>query len=199
MNEPALFPMFVKLTARRCVVIGAGPLAESKIESLLRAGAQVVVVAPEATGRVQELAAADKLRWRRRTFTDSDLADAFLAVAATSSPEINEAVFHQCRLRGVLCNAVDDPDHCDFFYPAVVQRGDLQVAISTGGTSPALAARLRQELEEQFAPEYAGWLAQVAERRRQILAAQLAPERKKVELERIASRASFEEFLASRR
>jgi len=199
MNEPVLFPMFVKLAARRCLVVGAGPLAESKIESLLRTGAEVVVVAPEATPRVQALAAGNKLHWLRRAFADGDLAGAFLAVAATSSPEINRTVFHQCRRRGVLCNAVDDPSHCDFYYPAVVQRGGLQIAISTGGASPALAARLRQEMEEQFAPEYADWLHDVAEKRQQILAAQLAPDQKRAELERIASRASFEEFLASRR
>jgi precorrin-2 dehydrogenase/sirohydrochlorin ferrochelatase len=199
MDEYSLFPMFIKLSGRRCVVIGAGPLAEAKIESLLRTGAVVAVIAPEATPEVQRLAATGKLHWLRRTFAESDLAGAFLAVAATASQEVNEAVFQHCRRLSVLCNAVDDPARCDFFYGAVVRRGALQIAISTGGASPALAARLRRELEEQFGGEYESWLAYVAERRRQILRAQLAPDEKKAELERLASRAGLDEFLASRR
>jgi precorrin-2 dehydrogenase/sirohydrochlorin ferrochelatase len=199
MNDYPLFPMFLKLAGRQCVVIGAGLLAESKIASLLDSGAKVVVIAPEATPWVQDLAATGKLQWRNRPFAGGDLGHAFLAVAATGSPETDETVFQECRRLGVLCNAVDDPPYCDFFYGAVVRRGPLQIAISTGGASPALAARLRRELEEQFAPEYQGWLAYVAEQRQKILAAHLLPDQKKEELERLASRASFDQFLAARR
>jgi len=197
MPELALFPMFLKLNGRRCLVVGAGPLAESKIESLLGAGAQVQVVAPEATPRVQALAATGKLEWLKRPFVSGDLEGAVLAVAATSSRETNQAVFDACRQFRVLCNAVDDPERCDFFYGAVVRRGPLQIAISTGGASPGAAARLRRELEEQFGPEYEAWLVYIAELRREILAAGLSPELRKAELERLASRSSFEEFLAS--
>jgi precorrin-2 dehydrogenase/sirohydrochlorin ferrochelatase len=197
MNDYPLFPMFLKLAGRRCVVVGAGPLAESKIASLLDAGAQVVVIAPEATPGVQELAAAGKLRWLNRPFAAGDLNEAFLVVAATGSPESDEAVFREGRQSGVLCNAVDDPPRCDFYYGAVVRRGPLQIAISTGGASPALAARLRRELEEQFGPEYQNWLLHLAERRREILAAHLSPEQKRQELEGMASRASFEQFIES--
>jgi precorrin-2 dehydrogenase/sirohydrochlorin ferrochelatase len=199
MNDYALFPMFLKLTGRRCVVVGAGPLAESKITSLLDTGAEVVVIAPEATPGVQDLAATGKLQWLNRRFAAGDLGRTFLAVAATGSPETDGAVFQECRQLGVLCNAVDDPPDCDFFYGAVVRRGPLQIAISTGGASPALAARLRRELEEQFGPEYQSWLGYVAERRREVLAAQLPPEQKKTELERLASRASFDLFLAAQK
>jgi precorrin-2 dehydrogenase/sirohydrochlorin ferrochelatase len=198
MGKSELFPLFLKLDGRRCLVVGAGTVAESKIDSLLRAGAQVLVVAPAATPRVRTLAAEGRLQWRERVFADSDLAGACLAVAATNSEAGNEAVFDACRRQGILCNAVDDPSHCDFFYGAVVRRGALQIAISTGGSSPGLASRIRQELEAQFGPEYEPWLAHVAEQRRQILAAELPSDRKRAELERVSSRSSFEEFLATR-
>jgi precorrin-2 dehydrogenase/sirohydrochlorin ferrochelatase len=195
MDDYPLFPMFLRLAGRRCVVVGAGALAESKIASLLDAGADVVVIAPEATPGVQQLATAGKLRWLNRPFAAGDLSEAFLVVAATGSPEADETVFQEGRHFGVLCNTVDDPPRCDFFYGAVVRRGPLQIAISTGGASPALAARLRRELEEQFGPEYQNWLLHLAQRRRAILAAHLPPEQKRQELEGIASRASFERFI----
>jgi precorrin-2 dehydrogenase / sirohydrochlorin ferrochelatase len=196
MNDHPLFPMFLKLTGRRCVVVGAGQLGESKIASLLDAGAEVMVIAPQATSRVQDLAAQGKLRWLNRPFAAGDLDAAFLAVAATASPEIDETIFRECQRRGVLCNTVDDPPHCDFFYGAVVRRGLLQIAISTGGASPALAARLRRELEQQFGPEYEKWLVYVSERRREVLTSKLPPGEKKAKLENLASHASLEQFLS---
>jgi siroheme synthase-like protein len=199
MSEPELFPLFLKLAGRQCVVVGAGTVAEAKIDSLLRSGAQVLVVAPKATATVRALAAEGRIRWEQRTFAATDLAGAVLAVAATNSREGNQAVFDECRRQAILCNAVDDPERCDFFYGAVVRRGALQIAISTGGSSPGLAARIRRELEDRFGPEYAPWLAHIAERRRQILAAGLPPEQKKGELERLASQASLEEFIAGRK
>src|SRR5271169_3551817 len=111
-----LFPAFLKLEGRRCVVVGAGPVAEEKIPSLLRAGAKVRVVAPQATERVQIWARAKKIIWERRAFRSEDLAGAFLVIAATSSALLHARIQAQARRRGVLCNAVDDPEHCDFFY-----------------------------------------------------------------------------------
>jgi precorrin-2 dehydrogenase/sirohydrochlorin ferrochelatase len=127
-----LFPAFLKLNGRRCLVIGAGRVAEEKIESLLRAEADVRVVAPAATDRVRGWARAGKIRWDARKFRSSDLKDIFLVVAATSSPALHARIFREARRRGVLCNVVDDPAHCDFYYGAVVRRGALQIAISTG-------------------------------------------------------------------
>jgi precorrin-2 dehydrogenase/sirohydrochlorin ferrochelatase len=196
MHETALFPMFVKLAGRRCVVVGAGPIAESKVESLLGAGAIVLVVAPEATQKLQELARQGAVQWFNRRFVGDDLADVFLAIAATDSSETNAIVFRECRRRGVLCNAVDDPEHCDFYYGAVVRRGPLQIAISTGGKSPGVASRLRSELEQQFGPEYDAWLMYVAEARARILADNLSADEKKSQLDRLASRASFEQFVS---
>ena len=154
-----LFPMFLRLEARRCVVAGAGAVATGKILGLLAAGARVLVIAPAATPRVAALVRAGKLAWHRRKFRAADLSGSFLVVAATSSPAVHERIWRAARRRNVLCNVVDDPARCDFFYPAIVRRGSLQIAISTGGRSPALAHQLRKSLARQFGSEFAGWLA----------------------------------------
>src|SRR5712671_4827722 len=154
MKPQKLFPMFLKLSDRPCLVVGAGTVAESKIASLLEAGGRVRVVAPEATPQVRSWAQSNSIEWRQRSFHPDDLEGMFLVVAATSSTQLQEQIFEEATQRGVLCNIVDVPPLCDFYYPAVVQRGALQIAISTAGQSPALAQRLRKQLEEQFGPEY---------------------------------------------
>jgi precorrin-2 dehydrogenase/sirohydrochlorin ferrochelatase len=183
--------MFVKLEQRSCLVVGAGSLAESKIPGLLEAGARVGVVAPQANAAVSGWALAGKITWKPRNFEPADLDGAFLVIAATSSGTLNQEVFREARRRGVLCNAVDDPEHCDFYYPAVVRRGALQLAISTGGLSPALAQRLRRELELQFGPEYAEWVEQLGRSRQQILARDLKPKDRRKLLHELASREAF--------
>ena len=190
-----LFPMMVKLESRRCIVVGGGEVAASKTDMLLGCGAQVVVIAQGATESIQALARQAKLEWTARDFVAADLNGAFLVVAATNSSAVNEEVFRAGRERGVLCNVVDDPEHCDFFYPAVVRRGALQIAISTAGYSPALAHRLRLELEQQFGPEYGAWLEEVGQRRREIMTRELSEVLRRELLERIASRQSYEEFV----
>lgn len=191
-----LFPMFVKLNRRRCLVVGAGTVAESKIESLLAAGASVHVVAPSASEAVQRLARAGRITWDARRFTPADLEDVFLVVAAaTSCEDVNAMVAREARVRGVMCNVVDDPERCDFYYPAVVRRGQLQIAISTGGRSPALAQRLRQELEQQYGPEYEEWLEKLGFTREKLLAKVYDPERRKRLLRLLASPQGFQMFL----
>ncbi len=148
-----MFPIFLKLDGRRVLVVGASTVAEGKIRGLLEARASIQVVAPEAVLQVQKWAGEGVVAWKARGFQPSDLDQVSLVIAATSSSELNAQVFKEAQARKVLCNAVDDPENCDFYYPAVVRRGDLQIAISTNGRSPALAQRLRQELEEQFGPE----------------------------------------------
>src|SRR5713226_5786271 len=123
-----MFPMFLKLEGRRCLVVGAGTVAEGKIRGLLEAGASVQVVAPEAVLQIQKWAWDGAVGWSPRGFQPHDLDGAFLVITATASPEVNAQVFHEARERKVLCNSVDDPEHCDFYYPAVVNRGDLQIA-----------------------------------------------------------------------
>jgi precorrin-2 dehydrogenase / sirohydrochlorin ferrochelatase len=164
----ALFPIFMKLRGRGCLVVGAGTVAEPKITSLLDAEATVKVVAPQATEQVKTWARESRIEWEQRAFRNSDIEDCFLVVSATNSIEVNETVYRQAKERGVLCNAVDDPDRCDFYYPAVVRRGPLQIAISTAGYSPALAQRLRRELEDQFGPEYSAWVEQLGRERTQL-------------------------------
>jgi precorrin-2 dehydrogenase/sirohydrochlorin ferrochelatase len=165
MSTTPLFPMFLKLAGRACLVVGAGRLGEQKIRGLIECGAQVRIVAPTATPAIAEAASSGALTWRQRIFKSSDLHGVFLVVAATSSAEVNHAIYEEAQQRGILCNVVDDPPHCDFFYPAVVRRGHFQIAISTGGLSPALAQRVRKQLEEEFPPVYSAWLEFLGRRR----------------------------------
>jgi len=183
--------MFLKLKSRPCLVVGAGRIAESKIPGLLDAGAEVRVVAPEANEAVTEWARAGKISWDARRFDPADLDGVVLVIAATSTADVNETVFREAHRCNVLCNAVDDPENCDFYYPAVVRRGALQIAISTGGRSPALAQRLRQELEEQFGPEYAEWVDQLGAARAELFSREIEPETRRQKLHEIASCRAF--------
>ncbi len=119
----------------------------------------------------------------------------FLVVASTSSPSLHEKIYRQARRRAVLCNVVDDPAHCDFYYGAVVRRGELQIAISTGGHSPALAQRLRKKIEGEIGAEYEHWLEKLGAARKRLFAKSLSPARRKALLHRLASEISFEKFL----
>ena len=188
----SLFPVFLKLEGRSCLVVGAGKIGESKIRSLLIAGAKVRVVAPQATPAVVAWERAGVLAWHAGEFESADLDSTFLVVAATSSIEVNDAVYREARRREILCNVVDDPDRCDFYYPAVVRRGDLQIAISTAGKSPALAQRLRREFESQLAPIYAGWIEHLGRVRKQLFGRPLEAEQRRKLLHELASRESFQ-------
>jgi precorrin-2 dehydrogenase / sirohydrochlorin ferrochelatase len=188
----SLFPMFLKLNGRRCLVVGAGKIGESKIRSLLIAQAEVKIVSPTATPTVEAWARAGVVSWEGREFRTNDLDSVFLVVAATRSLDVNDEVYRQAQQRQILCNVVDDPERCDFYYGAVVRRGALQVAISTEGQSPALAQRLRRELERQLAPVYAGWLQWLGSARRKLLASSMDPEQRRDQLHQLASRESFE-------
>ena len=193
-----LFPMFLKLEGRQCLVVGAGKVGEPKIGGLLETGARIRVVAIEASPTVREWARAGKIELELRAFLPEDLAGAFMAVVATNSHNLNERVYREAQRRGVLCNVVDVPDLCDFFYPAVVRRGDLQIAVSTSGQSPSLAQTIRQQLEKQFGPGYAAWVAELGETRKLILASGLDKEHKLKLLHSLASREALEAALAER-
>jgi precorrin-2 dehydrogenase / sirohydrochlorin ferrochelatase len=198
MKPAKLFPMFLKLTARPCLVVGAGNIGESKIATLLETDARVRVVAPEATEQVLSWAQSKKVEWHQRKFQRNDLEGMFLVVAATSSRELHEQIFKEASRRGALCNVVDVPELCDFYYPAVVKRGALQIAISTAGLSPALAQRLRKELEEQFGPEYEEWLEHLGEAREKLFAQTLDPEKRKHLLHGQASKEALNAFRRQR-
>src|SRR5438128_10362805 len=128
--------MFLKLEGRSCLVVGAGTVAEGKISSLLLAGAAVCAVAPQANAAVLEWARTSAIRWEEREFSPLDLDDVFLVVVATSSKDVNESVFREAQSRNVLCNVVDDPEHCHSYYRAVVRRGQRQIAILNAGEVP---------------------------------------------------------------
>jgi precorrin-2 dehydrogenase/sirohydrochlorin ferrochelatase len=192
----ALFPMFVKLEGKRCLVIGAGKVGEPKISGLIETGACVHVVALEASKAVREWAIEGRILLQLRAFTAEDLDGVFLAVVATQSHDLNRAIYHEAQRRGILCNVVDVPEYCDFYYGAVVRRGDLQIAISTNGQSPSLAQKLRKQLEQQFGMGYARWVAELGETRRLVLASSLDAQRKSDLLHSLASREALKAALA---
>ncbi len=184
----SLFPIFLKLAARPCVVIGAGNIAESKIESLLTAEASVTVIAPDALPRVQAWAASGELTWKQREYRVGDLAGAFLVVAATATAAVNRAVYTEATAANILCNAVDDPPFCDYYFPSVVRRGELQIAISTAGESPALAQRLRKEINAQLPLDTGEWLMELGRLRREVTAVEPVGEDRKLLLHQLAQR-----------
>jgi siroheme synthase-like protein len=195
----SLLPIFVKLQNRLIVVVGGGAIAQSKIEGLLAAEARVCIVAPQVTPAIAQWVSQGKVEWQAKTFAPVDVEGAFLVIAATSAPGVNEAVFTEADARGILCNAVDDIEHCHFYYGSIVQRGDLQIAISTNGKSPALAQRLRLLLEKQFGPEYELWLEWLGAARELLRAGDNSVDSKKVLLHHLASEPMFERFLQEAR
>ena len=187
-----LFPIFLKLTGRRCLVVGAGSIAESKIESLRAAHAQVTVIAPAASTKVLDMAEAGEVVYLQREFAAGDVADAttryFLVVTATNIPAVNRAVYLEAVANDILCNAVDDPPFCDFYFPSVVRRGDLQIAISTAGASPALAQRLRKEINAQLPLDTGDWLTDLGNLRREVTQMEPLNEERKLLLHQLAQR-----------
>jgi precorrin-2 dehydrogenase/sirohydrochlorin ferrochelatase len=165
--------MMVDLTGKRCLVVGGGAVAERKAALLVECGASVGVVSPKATARLMSLASAGRIRLRRRPVRVSDLSGAFLVVVATDDRQVNRQVAAHVKRAGGLVNVADDPTACSFLVPSVVRRGDLTIAISTGGGSPALAKKLRQRLEQTIGPEYEAFVAALRllrERTRQAVA-----------------------------
>jgi precorrin-2 dehydrogenase/sirohydrochlorin ferrochelatase len=188
--------MFLKLEGKRCLVVGAGNVGEPKIGGLIDTGAHIRVIALRASETVQGWAQAGKISLELRAFDADDLDGTFLAVVATASRALNESIYRVAQRRGVLCNVVDVPEYCDFYYPAVVRRGDLQIAISTNGRSPSLSQKLRQQLEQQFGPGYAQWVAELGATRKLVMASDLDPERKKELLHSLASREAVKAAIA---
>ncbi len=184
----SLLPIFLKLDGHRGLLVGAGTVALDKIGSLLKTGIRLRVVAPQAHAEIQRLAAEGKLEWIERSFEHSDLDGNFLVIAATDVPEVNADVYRVSVERGIPCNSVDDIPNCDFFFGSVVSRGDLQIAISTAGESPAFAQRLRREIDEQLPADLGPWLAQLGELRREVLVTHPRGEERKLLLHELAYR-----------
>ena len=184
----SLLPIFLKLDGRRCLLVGAGTVALDKIGSLLKTGLKLRVVAPEARPEVSELAAEGRLEWIQRPFELSDLDGNYLVIAATDVPDVNAAVYRGAVERGILCNSVDDIPNCDFFFGSVVNRGELQIAISTAGESPAVAQRLRREIDAQLPDDLGPWLHHLGQLRREVLATHPRTEERKSLLHQLAQR-----------
>ncbi len=184
----SLLPIFVKLTGRRCLLVGAGEVAVQKIPSLLAAEARLRVIAPRVRPEIAALARKGRLEVIEREFAEADLDGVFLVIAATDMPAVNAAIYRAAVERNILCNSVDDPPHCDFYFGSIVARGDLQIAISTAGESPALAQRLRREIDEQLPGDLGPWLRNLGELRREVLAAYPAGEERKLLLHTLAQR-----------
>ena len=172
------YPVYLDLRGRRVVVVGGGPVAAQRVAELLPTGAEIVVVAREVESAIEELAAAGELVWHRRGYQPADLIGAFLLLAA-DSPAVNTRAAREAQRRGVLVNVADDPAHCDLITPAVVRRGGLTVAVSTGGRSPAFARYVRERLEAIIGEEYGELLATVAEVRQEMFrrGQRVSPER----------------------
>ncbi len=149
-----MYPVFLDIDAKLCVVIGGGSVAERKVRGLLDAGAQVRVISPEVSEGLADLAANDRIEWRRKEYASADLHGAFLVFAATDNRGIQQQVRLRAAENGQLVNVADDPGNCNFHVPASIRRGDLTLAVSTSGKSPAVAAMIRQKLEKEFGPEY---------------------------------------------
>ncbi len=163
------YPIFLNLEKKRCLVIGGGKVAERKVQNLLRAGARVTVVAPEITEKLSLLAEKGEIEYRPARYQPGTLKDYFLAVAATDDRKENQQLFREAERLGVLFNAVDQPENCNFIFPAVVRRGDLQISISTSGASPALAREIRKFLQELFKDSIASFITGLREFRQKLL------------------------------
>jgi len=175
---PDYFPAFLDLRERRCLVVGGGQIGERKARELLACRARLTVVSPCLTPGLRTLADAGRLVWRARTFLRSDVRRCALVITATGIPALDAAVAVEARRRGVLVNVVDRPGQCDFIFGSVLRRGELQVAVSTGGRSPALAREIRRGLEPLFGLEYAELVEQIGrERTRARLRAETAEAR----------------------
>jgi precorrin-2 dehydrogenase/sirohydrochlorin ferrochelatase len=145
----------LKLSGRRCLVVGGGDIGLEKVEGLLACDAEVVLVAPDAVDELQALAAEGSIAWERRAYAPGDLAGSFMVIACTNDTDVNIRVFDDAEQRAMLVNIVDVPPLCNFILPAIVRTGPLAIAISTAGASPALAKRMKREVAELFGEEYA--------------------------------------------
>jgi precorrin-2 dehydrogenase / sirohydrochlorin ferrochelatase len=162
------YPAFLNLAGRKCVVVGGGQVALRKVRALLQCGAAVTVVSPAVCAGLKELAADDRIAVLPRAYRPGDLAVAYMALSATGNECANAEVAAEAHKRGVLVNIADDPARSSFIVPSTVSRGYLTVAVSTGGKSPALARRIRTELEKDLGPEYARLVDLIGEIRQEL-------------------------------
>lgn len=191
----AKYPIFLELKGRRAVVIGAGAVALRKAQSLLDAGARLVVISERADEAMTALCRQANAELVKSGYSKDHLVGAALVIAATSNRRLNEQIYKDCQQLEILCNVVDQPELCDFFVPAVIKRGDLQIAISTEGDCPAYAGHLRKKLEQIFTEQHGEFLAQLETLRESIIKMMPNPADRKALLGQLVEDESFEYFV----
>ena len=190
-----MYPMFLDLEGTDCLVVGGGAVAERKVESLLECGAKVTVVSPQATDALRSLAAEGKAEFRERAYEAGEAARYFLVIAATNDEAANKMISEDARAAGRLVNVVDVPDLCGFYVPASVRRGELTKAISTGGAAPALAKKIRRDLEAAFPPSYAALLEKLREFREKLIQSEPDEKKRMRIMSKVAGSPEIEMFL----
>jgi precorrin-2 dehydrogenase/sirohydrochlorin ferrochelatase len=180
-----VYPVFLNIRGKSCVVVGGGVVAERKVKGLLTEKADVKVISPEVTADIAEFAVKGRCTWLRKSYTAADLTGAFLVFAATDSLKIQKRVVEDADSLGIPVNVVDSPELCTFHVPATVRRGDLTLAVSTSGKSPAVAAMVRRRLENQYGPEYEQLLRLMGELRQPVLAAGNSSAERKILFQKI--------------
>jgi len=188
------YPINLDIRNRNCLVVGGGAVATRKVKTLVRCGARVTVVSPEATGGLAALANTGAITLIRRPYASTDLDGMFLVIGATDDNALNRKIYEDAENGSRLCNIADQPDLCNFILPAIVHRGDLILAISTSGTSPAFAKKLRKELEKTYGSEYALFLHLMGAIRKKLLSQAHDPEAHKAVFETLFEKGLLEKM-----
>ncbi|MFA6472158.1 MAG: bifunctional precorrin-2 dehydrogenase/sirohydrochlorin ferrochelatase [Candidatus Latescibacterota bacterium] len=197
MEDCDLYPLFLKLHGKRCLVVGGGVVAYRKICDLLECGADVLMVAEKPIQECYTIAEKGEIKLLQRSFQQDDIKDMFLVFAATDDKEVNAEIAYLARREGILVNAVDDPAKCDFLSGSIVKRGPLKIAISTSGYSPLIAHKIRCELEERYDETYGDFIHSVGEMRKIILSSDCVDEKKKLSLDWLSGEHAFTLFKTS--
>lgn len=179
------YPVCLDVKDRHCLVVGGGRVGTRKVNTLLRCGARVTVISPETTDPLDQLAVRDAIVLKKRAYRSSDLDDIFLVIGATDDEALNQRIHQDAEQRQRLCNIADQPRRCNFILPSIIHQGDLMIAISTSGRSPAFAKHLRRQLQDQFGPEYGRLLDLMGAVREKVLAEAHAPEAHKPLFEKL--------------
>ncbi|MHC4532996.1 MAG: precorrin-2 dehydrogenase/sirohydrochlorin ferrochelatase family protein [Planctomycetota bacterium] len=191
----AKYPIFLELGGRRSVVIGGGAVAVRKAQALLNAGTRLVVVADRIDNMMTAICQGTNAELIKSRYSKDYLAGAVLVIAATNNNKLNKQIYKDCQKLEILCNVVDVPELCDFYVPAVVKRGDLQIAIGTEGHCPAYAGHIRKKLEKIFSEKHGQFLAELEELRKRIIKEVEEPADRKVLLGELVDDKSFEYFI----
>ena len=169
MNMPKYFPAFLNLQGMPCLVVGGGDVAERNVTALLECDAKVTLISPKITPRLADIAKHEMITWLCREYNNGDTAGFCVVISATNHIVVNNRVAKECKEAGILVNVVDDLQNCGFLAPAVVRRGDLVIAVSTGGASPLVARKIREDLYERYGPEYVEYLEILSKTRAEVL------------------------------